>query len=100
MKAAIQAKVMADVACISDPNLNRIDESVVFHALGREHVREIAASVDGFEARLAERDLQLSLDTDVMDYVVGQGLIRCMAPDRSSAIQRLIETPLAGLCWR
>ncbi len=98
LKAAIQAKVMADVAMHFRPEfLNRIDESVVFHALGREDVREIAAlQLTALETRLAERDLQLSLDTDVMDYLVGQGFDPVYgARPLKRAIQRLIENPLA-----
>ena len=98
VKAAIQAKVMSDVAMHFRPEfLNRIDESVVFHALGRGHVREIAAlQLTALEARLAERDVQLSLDTDVMDYLVGQGFDPVYgARPLKRAIQRLIENPLA-----
>ena len=98
VKAAIQAKVMADVAMHFRPEfLNRIDESVVFHALGREHVRDIATlQLASLEARLAERALQLSLDDDVMDYLVGQGFDPVYgARPLKRAIQRLIENPLA-----
>ena len=43
MKATLQAKVMADVAMHFRPEfLNRIDESVIFHALEQKHIREIA----------------------------------------------------------
>ena len=98
VKAAIQAKVMADVAMHFRPEfLNRIDESVVFHALGREHVRDIATlQLASLEGRLAERALQLSLDDDVMDYLVGQGFDPVYgARPLKRAIQRLIENPLA-----
>lgn len=98
VKAAIQAKVMSAVAMHFRPEfLNRIDESVVFHALGRGHVREIAAlQLTALKARLAERDVQLSLDTDVMDYLVGQGFDPVYgARPLKRAIQRLIENPLA-----
>lgn len=98
VKAAIQAKVMSDVAMHFRPEfLNRIDESVVFHALGRGHVREIAAlQLTALEARLAERDVQLSLDADVTDYLVGQGFDPVYgARPLKRAIQRLIENPLA-----
>ena len=44
MKATLQAKVMADVAMHFRPEfLNRIDESVIFHALEQKHIREIAS---------------------------------------------------------
>ena len=98
VKATVEAKVMSDVSMHFKPEfLNRIDESVVFHALGYEHIRGIADLQLGLlEARLAERGLQLSVPTDVMDFLVDQGFDPVFgARPLKRAIQRLIENPLA-----
>jgi len=77
--------------------LNRIDESVVFHALGQEHIREIAGlQLSALKARLAERSLSLSISDEVMAYLADQGFDPVYgARPLKRAIQRLIENPLA-----
>ena len=98
LKATLQAKVMSDVAMHFRPEfLNRIDESVVFHALGQEHIREIAGlQLSALKARLAERSLSLSISDEVMAYLADQGFDPVYgARPLKRAIQRLIENPLA-----
>ena len=98
LKATLQAKVMSDVAMHFRPEfLNRIDESVVFHALGQEHIREIAGlQLSALKARLAERSLSLSISEEVMAYLADQGFDPVYgARPLKRAIQRLIENPLA-----
>ena len=75
MKATLQAKVMADVAMHFRPEfLNRIDESVIFHALEQKHIREIAGlQLAALKLRLAERSLALSVDAEVMSHLADQG---------------------------
>jgi len=69
----------------------------MFHALGHEHIRGIAGLQLGLlEARLAERGVQLSVPTDVLDFLVDQGFDPVFgARPLKRAIQRLIENPLA-----
>jgi len=98
LKATLQAKVMSDVAMHFNPEfLNRIDESVVFHALGQEHIREIAGlQLSALKARLADRSLSLSISDEVMAYLADQGFDPVYgARPLKRAIQRLIENPLA-----
>jgi len=98
LKATLQAKVMSDVAMHFSPEfLNRIDESVVFHALGQEHIREIAGlQLSALKARLADRSLSLSISDEVMAYLADQGFDPVYgARPLKRAIQRLIENPLA-----
>ena len=98
LKATVEAKVMADVAMHFRPEfLNRIDESVVFHALGAEHIRSIAAlQLETLRSRLAERSLMLSLTDEVISYLSDQGFDPVYgARPLKRAIQRLIENPLA-----
>jgi ATP-dependent Clp protease ATP-binding subunit ClpB len=98
LKATLQAKVMSDVAMHFRPEfLNRIDESVVFHALGQEHIREIAGlQLSALKARLADRSLSLSISDEVIAYLADQGFDPVYgARPLKRAIQRLIENPLA-----
>ncbi|MCH1610584.1 MAG: ATP-dependent chaperone ClpB [Luminiphilus sp.] len=75
LKATIEAQVMADVAMHFRPEfLNRIDESVVFHALGAEHIRSIATlQLSALKSRLAERALTLSVTDEAISYLSDQG---------------------------
>ena len=98
LKATIQAKVMADVTGHFRPEfLNRIDESVVFHALEQSHIADIAAlQLEAVSARLADRSLKLSVSDDVMAHLADQGFDPVYgARPLKRAIQRLIENPLA-----
>jgi ATP-dependent Clp protease ATP-binding subunit ClpB len=98
MKATIEAKVMADVSMHFAPELlNRIDESVVFHALDASHIADIAElQLVAVRARLAERSLALSVNAEVMSRLAEEGFDPVYgARPLKRAIQRLIENPLA-----
>src|SRR5688500_16755755 len=77
--------------------LNRIDEIVVFEALTREQLGSIVEmQLSRLNGRLAERGLSLQL-TDVARELIaeaGWGPADAAGPLRS-AIQRLLENPLA-----
>lgn len=50
--------------------VNRIDEAVVFHALKEKQIRNIAAiQIDRIKARLKEKDYQLTITDDALDYL-------------------------------
>ena len=50
--------------------INRIDESVVFHPLGRAHIRSIAKiQLLALEARLKERDIKFSISDAALDKI-------------------------------
>jgi ATP-dependent Clp protease ATP-binding subunit ClpB len=54
--------------------INRIDEIVVFHRLGEEHIAEIVGlQVEALAARLAERGLTLELTDDARAYLARTG---------------------------
>jgi ATP-dependent Clp protease ATP-binding subunit ClpB len=79
--------------------LNRIDETVIFHRLGRE---ELAAVVDlqleRLRRRLAERGLALVVSDDARALIAEEGDDPAFgARPLKRAIQRLIENPLAKL---
>jgi ATP-dependent Clp protease ATP-binding subunit ClpB len=77
--------------------INRIDEAVVFHPLGQTQIRHIAdIQLSGLTARLAERDLGLRLDDDVLDKLSEAGFDPVYgARPLKRTIQQLIENPLA-----
>ncbi|MFC3114304.1 ATP-dependent chaperone ClpB [Cellvibrio fontiphilus] len=77
--------------------INRIDEVVVFHPLGREQIRGIAdIQLELLRKRLAERELSLELDDAVMNKLASVGFDPVYgARPLKRAIQQLIENPLA-----
>jgi ATP-dependent Clp protease ATP-binding subunit ClpB len=77
--------------------LNRLDETVVFHQLGREQLRAIVdIQLRRFEKRLAERELQLQIDDDAKDLLGNLGYDPTYgARPLKRVIQRTLENPLA-----
>ena len=77
--------------------INRIDETVVFHALGAEHIRDIASiQLKRLEGRLAERDLTLTLSPAALDQLVAMGYDPVYgARPLKRSIQQWLENPLA-----
>ena len=77
--------------------INRIDELVVFHALGQEQIQAIAGiQLERLRARLAEHDLGLEVSDDAMAQlaVVGFDPVYGARPLKR-AIQSRLENPLA-----
>jgi len=77
--------------------INRVDEVVVFHPLGREHIRKIVGIQVGFlQKRLADRDIQLELDDPARDLLGEAGFDPVYgARPLKRAIQHQLENPLA-----
>jgi ATP-dependent Clp protease ATP-binding subunit ClpB len=77
--------------------INRIDESVVFHPLGKDQIRGIATiQIDLLRKRLQERELQLHIDAEVMDKLADIGFDPVYgARPLKRAIQQYFENPLA-----
>jgi ATP-dependent Clp protease ATP-binding subunit ClpB len=77
--------------------INRIDDIVVFHPLGKEHIRRIVEIQTGYlRKRLAERDLRLELDTAALDLLGAAGFDPVYgARPLKRAIQHQLENPLA-----
>ncbi len=77
--------------------INRLDEVVVFHPLGREHIRRIVdLQVAHLRDRLAERQLSLKLSEAVLDQLgeAGYDPVYGARPLRR-VIQHRLENPLA-----
>jgi ATP-dependent Clp protease ATP-binding subunit ClpB len=77
--------------------LNRVDETIVFHALNEEHLKKIVdIQLVGLRHRLAERNIMLELDDASRVHLVGRGFDPSYgARPLKRAIQKEIETPLA-----
>ena len=77
--------------------VNSIDETVVFHPLAKEQIRDIARiQCEGLQRRLAERDIQLTLSDAALDKLAEAGFDPVYgARPLKRAVQQLIENPLA-----
>ena len=94
----MKAAVMEVVGTHFRPEFsNRVDESVMFHLLGREQIRGIAAiQLQALEQRLAERELGLEISDAFMDRLVEAGFDPVYgARPLKRAIQQELENPLA-----
>ncbi|HBD23566.1 MAG TPA: ATP-dependent chaperone ClpB [Oceanospirillaceae bacterium] len=77
--------------------LNRIDELVVFHPLGKNHVAKIAdLQLQRLRSRLTERELDMHLSDAAIELVVADGYDPVYgARPLKRSIQRNLENPLA-----
>ena len=77
--------------------INRIDDVVVFHPLGRKAIHKIAEiQMQELRERLSERELDLELSTAAMDQISDAGFDPIYgARPLKRAIQQLLENPLA-----
>ena len=77
--------------------INRIDDIVVFHPLGREHIRRIVEIQTGYlRRRLSDRDIRIELDDKASDLLGASGFDPVYgARPLKRAIQQQLENPLA-----
>jgi ATP-dependent Clp protease ATP-binding subunit ClpB len=77
--------------------LNRIDETVVFHPLGKKHIKSIAIiQLDELKERLKTRDYHLNFDPSAIELLVTAGYDPVYgARPLKRAIQQLLENSLA-----
>jgi len=96
--AAMKASVMEVVGGHFRPEfINRIDDVVVFHPLGRDEIRTIAGlQIDILRHRLLERDISLELTEAALDSLGEAGFDPVYgARPLKRAIQSQLENPLA-----
>lgn len=96
---AIRDAVMPLVQAHFRPEfLNRVDDTVVFQALKREHMRDIAEiQLNRLRQRLADQELGLMVDDEAFEVIIEQGFDPVFgARPMKRAIQRLMENPLAN----
>src|SRR5260370_24661790 len=82
--------------------LNRVDETIVFHSLSEEHLKQIVEIQLGrLRARLADRHITLQLTDTARANLVRTGYDpQYGARPLKRAIQKKIETPLGRLLLR
>ncbi|RXE86630.1 ATP-dependent chaperone ClpB [Pseudoalteromonas sp. A757] len=96
--AALKERVMGVLASQFRPEfINRIDETVVFHPLINEHIKEIASiQLDRLSKRLTERGFALELSDAALDKIAASGFDPVYgARPLKRAVQQYIENPLA-----
>ena len=95
---SMKALVMESVTDHFRPEfINRVDDIVVFHALGKAHVRSIAnIQIEILRQRLLQQDIRLDISDQALDVVGEAGFDPVYgARPLKRSIQTLIENPLA-----
>ncbi len=95
---AMKSAVMDVVGAHFRPEfINRIDDVVVFHPLGREHIRKIVdIQLQYLHARLADREISIRLSDAARDKLADAGFDPVYgARPLKRAIQQQVENPLA-----
>jgi len=95
---AIKEAVLAELKANMRPELlNRLDETVVFHQLGRDQLRNIVdIQLTRFKKRLAEREISLEVSAEAKDLLGNLGYDPTYgARPLKRVIQRQLENPLA-----
>jgi len=96
--AAVEDLVMAALRQHFKPELlNRMDDIIMFHALSDKHFTAIAWKyVEQLVKRVAEQEITLQVDQEVIDWVVQQGAdAQFGARPLKRFVQRYIETAVA-----
>lgn len=94
----IKSEVMDVVSKHFRPEfLNRVDEIVVFHPLGQEHIKSIASiQLERLAKRLEEKGYQLEVSDEALDLIAQVGFDPVYgARPLKRAIQQNVENPLA-----
>lgn len=96
--AEMKKQVMVEVSSHFRPEfINRVDDIVVFHSLGREEIKSIAKiQLLGLRQRLQEMGLKLEISGAALDIIADAGFDPVYgARPLKRAIQTQIENPLA-----
>jgi ATP-dependent Clp protease ATP-binding subunit ClpB len=97
---AVKEKVNALLKQTFRPEfLNRIDETVMFNRLGKEHIKAIASlQLKRVGARLEDRRISLVTEDSALDFIAEEGYNPSFgARPVKRAIQTYVENPLAGM---
>jgi len=94
----ISDKVKEEMGRVFNPEfLNRLDDVIVFHPLGKEHISKIVSILFAdVQKRLAEEELTIKLTDAATEFLVNHGYDEHYgARPLKRAIQRYIEDPLS-----
>jgi ATP-dependent Clp protease ATP-binding subunit ClpC len=95
---SMRGRVKEEIERAFNPEfLNRVDDTIVFHALNREQISQIVhIMLKEVYDRLAEEGLKLTLTQAALDFLVDRGYDEKFgARPLRRAIQRFIEDPLS-----
>ncbi|MBI2903564.1 MAG: ATP-dependent Clp protease ATP-binding subunit [Candidatus Methylomirabilis oxyfera] len=90
--------VLGELKRVFNPELlNRLDEVIVFHQLGKDELRKIVdLMLDRLQVQLGERKISLAVDQAAKDFLIDRGYDPTFgARPLRRAIQRYVEDPLA-----
>ncbi len=91
-------KVKDEISRVFNPEfLNRVDDTIVFHPLSRDHIREIVEIMfDEVQSRVSDEGFQIVRTEAATDFLVDHGYDeRFGARPLRRAIQRYVEDPLS-----
>ena len=94
----IKSSAMNELKRLFRPEfLNRVDETVVFHSLERDQVKQILEILIGeVQTRLAEKEIELEFKKSAKDYIIANGFdVKFGARPLRRTIQREVEDPLS-----
>ena len=94
----MREEVMEEVRSIFKPEfLNRIDETVIYHSLGREHIKKIVdIQIERLRNSLKEKQITIELTNEARELIVQEGFNPAYgARPLKRAIQSLVKDPLA-----
>ena len=97
---AARDRIMAEVRMTFRPEfLNRLDETLLFRRLGREHMEKIVEiQLSQLRDRLGERDLNLVVEDEARAWLANRGYdANYGARPLQRVIRTEIENPLAGM---
>jgi len=94
----MKGKILEELKKLFNPELlNRIDETIVFHSLTRDHIKEIIEIlVTDVAKRLAEKGISFKLTDGAKEFLVDKGFKpEYGARPLKRALQKYLEDPLA-----
>jgi len=95
----MKEKILDEVKRSFSPEfLNRVDEVVVFEALGKEALLKIVdLLIRGVMDRLKEKDVMIEMSSEAKEFLIDKGYDQVLgARPLKRAIQRYIEDPIAA----
>jgi ATP-dependent Clp protease ATP-binding subunit ClpC len=90
--------LMSELKRVFNPEfLNRVDETIVFHQLTKDHLRRIVdLMLERLQRQLGEKKILLQIDEAAKDFLINQGYDpKFGARPLRRAIQRHVEDALA-----
>jgi ATP-dependent Clp protease ATP-binding subunit ClpC len=96
--ARMSEKIREELQHVFNPEfLNRLDDTIIFHPLEREHIAQIVSILlRDVSKRLTEEELSLKMSDGAIDFLVKHGFDQSFgARPLKRAIQRYIEDPLS-----